>query len=219
LAANDALRIAFRGRHAVIRIAVLASGRGSNLEALFETFAGRADARIVLVASDRAAAQALERASARGVETAVIAPDDEATMLALLERARVDWIVLAGYLRRIPVGVVRRYRNRILNIHPALLPAHGGKGMYGERVHRAVIEAGEKTSGASVHLVDEEYDRGSVVAQVEVPVEPGDTPATLAARVLEVEHWLLPAVVVAAAEGRIRVEGGRAWIEEERGDR
>jgi folate-dependent phosphoribosylglycinamide formyltransferase PurN len=85
--------------------------------------------------------------------------------------------------------------------------------MYGERVHRAVLEAGERTSGASVHLVDEEYDRGPVVAQAEVAVEPGDTPATLAARVLEVEHRLLPAVVIAAAEGRIRVEGNRAWIE------
>lgn len=198
----------------MIRIAVFASGWGSNMEALFEALAGRADAAIVLVASDRTGAQALERARGRGVDTAVVVPDHEAAMLELLERARVDWIVLAGYLKRLPAGVVGRYRNRILNIHPTLLPAHGGKGMYGERVHRAVIEAGEKTSGASVHLVDEEYDRGPIVAQEEVPVEPGDTPATLAARVIEVEHRLLPAVVVAAAEGRIRVEGGRAWIEE-----
>ncbi|HYO45339.1 MAG TPA: phosphoribosylglycinamide formyltransferase [Gemmatimonadota bacterium] len=198
----------------MIRIAVFASGWGSNMEALFEALAGRADAAIVLVASDRTGSQALERARGRGVDTATVVPDHEAAMLDLLERARVDWIVLAGYLKRLPAGVVCRYRNRILNIHPALLPAHGGKGMYGERVHRAVIEAGEKTSGASVHLVDEEYDRGPIVAQEEVPVEPGDTPETLAARVIEVEHRLLPAVVVAVAEGRIRVEGGRAWIEE-----
>jgi formyltetrahydrofolate-dependent phosphoribosylglycinamide formyltransferase len=199
----------------VIRIAVFASGRGSNLEAMFEALEGRADAEIVLVGSDHAGAEALERARARGVEAAVVESDNEAAMLAILERARVDWVVLAGYLKRVPAGVVRRYRNRILNIHPALLPAHGGKGMYGERVHRAVLEAGEKMSGASVHLVDEEYDRGPVVAQEKVSVEPGDTPATLAARVLEVEHRLLPAVVVAAAEGRIRVEEGRAWIESE----
>lgn len=197
----------------MIRIAVLASGRGSNLEALFEALADRGDAKIVLVASDRARAQALDRARARGVEAAVVAPADENGLLELLERMRIDWLVLAGYLRRVPPGVVRRYRNRILNIHPALLPAHGGKGMYGERVHRAVLEAGEKTSGASVHLVDEEYDRGPVLAQAEVPVEKGDTPATLAARVLGAEHQLLPAVVIAAVEGRIRVEGGRAWIE------
>lgn len=195
------------------RIAVLASGRGSNLEALFEALADRNDPKIVLVASDRAEAPALDRARSRGVETAVVAPNDEDGIQELFERARVDWVILAGYLRRVPSAVVRRYRNRMLNIHPALLPAHGGRGMYGERVHRAVLEAGERRSGASVHLVDEEYDRGPVVAQEEVPVEPGDTPATLAARVLEVEHRLLPAVVVAAAEGRIHVEEGRAWIE------
>jgi formyltetrahydrofolate-dependent phosphoribosylglycinamide formyltransferase len=206
---------AFEGSEgiALIRIAVLASGRGSNLEALLEALAARGDAEIVLVASDRVDALALDRARARGIEAAVVAPADENDLLELLDRARIDWLVLAGYLRRVPPRVVRRYRNRILNVHPALLPAHGGKGMYGERVHRAVLEAGEKTSGASVHLVDEEYDRGPVVAQAEVPVEPGDTPATLAARVLEAEHRLLPAVVVAAVEGRIRVEGDRAWIE------
>lgn len=198
----------------MIRIAVFASGRGSNLEALLDALEGRRDVAVVLVASDRADAVALDRARARGVETAVVAPDDAAALLAMLQGARLDWIVLAGYLKRVPDEIVRRYRNRILNIHPALLPAHGGKGMYGERVHAAVLKAGEKVSGASVHLVDEEYDRGPVVAQETVAVEPGDTPATLAARVLDVEHRLLPAVVIAAAEGRIRVEGARAWIEE-----
>ncbi len=193
---------------------MFASGRGSNLEALFDALEGRPDAAVVLVASDRADAPALDRARRRGVEAAVVDAGDAAGMLAALERAEVDWIVLAGYLKRVPGEVVRRYPSRILNIHPALLPAHGGKGMYGERVHASVLEAGEKVSGASVHLVDEEYDRGPVVAREEVPVEPLDTPATLAARVLEVEHRLLPAVVIAAAEGRIRVEGDRAWIEE-----
>lgn len=198
----------------MIRIAVLASGRGSNLEALLEALSGRADAAIVLVASDRADAPALGRAQARGVAAAVVAPDDAAGMIDVMERSRVDWIVLAGYLKRVPPEVVRKYRGRILNIHPALLPRHGGKGMYGERVHAAVLAAGESRSGASVHLVDEEYDRGPVVAQRPVPVLPDDTPASLAARVLEVEHRLLPEVVVAVAEGRLRVEGDRAWIEE-----
>ena len=198
----------------MIRIAVLASGRGSNLEALFEALAGRADAAIVLVASDREDAPAIGRAQARGVAAAVVAPEDAAGMIDVLERSRVDWIVLAGYLKRVPPEVVRKYRGRILNIHPALLPRHGGKGMYGERVHAAVFAAGESRSGASVHLVDEEYDRGPVVAQRQVPVLPDDTPTSLAARVLEVEHRLLPEVVVAVAEGRLRVEGDRAWIEE-----
>lgn len=195
------------------RIAVLASGRGSNLEALFEELADREDAAIVLVASDRAEAPALDLARRRGVETAVVDPADEPSLIGLLDRVGADWIVLAGYLKRVPPGVVRRWRNRILNVHPALLPGYGGPGMYGERVHRAVIEAGETVSGASVHLVDEEYDRGPVVARGEVPVEPDDTPASLAARVLEVEHRLLPQVVVAAVEGRIRIAEGRAWIE------
>lgn len=198
----------------MIRVAVFASGRGSNLEALFDALEGRRDAAIVLVASDRDDAPALDRARRRGVEASVVDAGDAAGMLAALDRAEVDWIVLAGYLKRVPADVVRRYPSRILNIHPALLPAHGGRGMYGERVHAAVLKAGEKVSGASVHLVDEEYDRGPVVAREEVPVEPGDSPATLAARVLEVEHRLLPAVVIAAAEGRIHVEGDRAWIEE-----
>src|SRR5688500_1647912 len=154
----------------MIRIAVFASGRGSNLEALLDALEGRRDAAVVLVASDRADAVALARARARGVETAIVAPGDAPAILALLQGARVDWIVLAGYLKRVPVEIVRRYRSRILNIHPALLPAHGGKGMYGERVHTAVLKAGEKLSGASVHLVDEEYDRGPVVAQETVAV-------------------------------------------------
>ncbi len=195
------------------RFAVLASGRGSNLEALFRALADHASAEIVLVASDRAGAKALERAADRGVATAVVDPADARAMIERLEAHAVDWIVLAGYLKRIPTAVVERWRGRILNIHPALLPRFGGQGMYGMNVHRAVIEAGDRESGATVHIVDEEYDRGPVVAQRRVAVEPDDTPETLAARVLEVEHRLLPAVVAAAAEGRVKVEAGRARIE------
>ena len=195
--------------------AAFASGRGSNLEALFDDLADHPAARIALVASDRGDAPALARARRRGVPVAVLDPADAAGTIALLEAHRIDWVVLAGYLKRIPAAVVERYRGRILNVHPALLPRFGGPGMYGARVHAAVIEAGETLSGASVHLVDEEYDRGPVVAQRTVPVEPGDTPETLAARVLEVEHRLLPAVVRAAAEGRVHAAGDRAWVEGE----
>lgn len=199
----------------MIRFAVFASGRGSNLESLFESLAGHPEAGIVLVASDREEAEALERAEKREVPTAVVDPDDAPAILDLLAAHEVDWIVLAGYLRRVPPPVVAGYRGRILNVHPALLPKFGGEGMYGVRVHRAVLEAGEEVSGASVHVVDEEYDHGPVVAQRIVPVEPGDTPESLAARVLEVEHRLLPAVVRAAAEGRVRVGDDRAWVEGE----
>src|SRR5688572_20599767 len=198
---------------AMARIAVFASGGGTNLEALLEKLAGHPAAEIVLVVSDRPGAGALDRARRRKVEAAVVRHDDGGAMLDLLARHAVDWIVLAGYLRRIPTEVVGRYRDRILNIHPALLPHFGGPGMYGERVHRAVIEAGERTSGVTVHVVDEEYDHGPIVAQRTVAVEPQDTPESLAARILEVEHELLPEVVEAAAEGRLRVEGGNAWIE------
>lgn len=196
------------------RIAVFASGGGSNLESLLVKLAGHPAAEIVLVVSDRAGAGALERAERRGIAAAIVRHDDDCLLGELLELHRVDWIVLAGYLRRVPSAIVARFPGRILNIHPALLPRFGGSGMYGERVHRAVLEAGEETSGATVHVVDDEYDRGPIVAQRRVRVEPGDTAESLAARVLEVEHELLPEVVKAAAEGRLRVEEGRAWIED-----
>jgi len=120
--------------------------------------------------------------------------------LELLRQRHVDLIVLAGYLKLVPPAVIAAYRDRIINIHPALLPSFGGPGMYGLRVHQAVLASGVKVSGCTVHLVDEEYDRGPILAQSRVPVLPGDTAETLAARVLEAEHRLLPAVVRAAAE-------------------
>jgi formyltetrahydrofolate-dependent phosphoribosylglycinamide formyltransferase len=183
-----------------MRVAVAASGRGSNLEALLRALGPEAPARVVLVLSDRAAAGALELARGHGVPTTHLAdPSDAADWLAALQREQVDLVVLAGYLKLVPAGVIDRYRGRIVNIHPALLPAFGGRGMYGRRVHEAVLASGVRESGASVHLVDEVYDRGEVLARARVPVLPGDDADRLAARVLEVEHRLLPAVVLAAA--------------------
>jgi len=118
---------------------------------------------------------------------------------ALIEAEQIDLVVLAGYLKLVPAAVIAAYRGRIINIHPALLPEFGGKGMYGLRVHQAVLASGTPESGATVHLVDEVYDHGAVLAQARVPVLPGDTPDTLAERVLSVEHRLLPAAVIAAA--------------------
>jgi folate-dependent phosphoribosylglycinamide formyltransferase PurN len=126
-------------------------------------------------------------------------PADGVDWLTRLERHRIDLLVLAGYLKLVPAPVVARYRQRIVNVHPALLPAFGGLGMYGRHVHAAVLGSGARESGATVHLVDEVYDRGAILAQGRVPVLPNDTPERLAARVLEVEHRLLPAVVLAAA--------------------
>jgi formyltetrahydrofolate-dependent phosphoribosylglycinamide formyltransferase len=183
-----------------MRVAVCISGRGSNLEALLRALGPGAPAEVVLVLSNRASAPGLERAAERGIPAAVLAdPADAAEWLDHLERHRVELVVLAGYLKLVPAGVIARYRGRIVNVHPALLPDFGGAGMYGRRVHEAVLARGAATSGATVHLVDEVYDRGEILAQARVPVLPGDTPDALAARVLEAEHRLLPAVVLAAA--------------------
>lgn len=183
-----------------MRVAVAVSGRGSNLEALFERLAGSADAGIVLVLSDNPGAPALAGARARGVETVALGDfHDGGEWLGHLERARIDLLVLAGYLKLVPSVVIQRMRGRIINVHPALLPSFGGKGMYGMRVHEAVLRSGARESGPTVHLVDEEYDRGAILAQKRVPVLPEDTPASLAARVLGAEHQLLPDVVLAAA--------------------
>ncbi len=193
-----------------MRLAVAISGRGSNLAALLAALpagggsgAGGAvpggPAEVALVLSNRAA-PGLELARERGIPALVLAdPADAREWLDALAAHRVDLVVLAGYLKLVPAKVIERYRGRIINIHPALLPAFGGPGMYGRRVHEAVLRSGAAVSGASVHLVDEVYDRGRVLAQARVPVLPGDTPDKLAARVLGVEHRLLPAVVLAAA--------------------
>jgi formyltetrahydrofolate-dependent phosphoribosylglycinamide formyltransferase len=154
--------------------------------------------RTVLLVSDRDDAGALDRARLAGVETRVIAvkgrsPEDvERETLEALRGAGVEVIFLAGYLRLVPPGVVRAFRRRILNIHPALLPSFGGKGMYGMHVHRAVLGAGVRVTGPTVHFVDERYDEGTVVAQWPVPVLPDDTPETLQARVLAAEHRIYP---------------------------
>jgi phosphoribosylglycinamide formyltransferase 1 len=183
-----------------MRIAVAISGRGSNLEALLRALQPGALAEVVLVVSDRAEAAGLAHAKSRDIPAMVLGdPTDAAAWLQLLRDHQIDLVVLAGYLRLVPAPVVAAYRGRIINTHPSLLPAFGGKGMYGERVHQAVLESGARETGVTIHLVDEAYDRGAVLAQSRVPVLRDDTAERLAARVLEVEHRLLPAAVLAAA--------------------
>lgn len=184
-----------------MRVAVLASGGGTNLQALLDACDARSAARVVLVVSDKPDAGALARARGADVEALHLAnPADGAVLERALTERRVDLVALAGYLKLVPANVVAAFAGRMINIHPALLPAFGGLGMYGLKVHRAVLAAGATVSGASVHLVTPEYDRGPIVAQWPVPMKPGDTAESLAARVLEVEHQLLPAVVLAAAK-------------------
>jgi phosphoribosylglycinamide formyltransferase-1 len=184
-----------------MHVAVAISGRGSNLDALLRALPPGSAAEVVLVISNRAEAGGLAIARARGIASVVLAdPADPSVWLEALRDARADLLVLAGYLKLVPSEVVARWRGRIINVHPALLPEFGGPGMYGRRVHEAVLQAGVRETGASVHLVDEVYDRGELLAQERVPVLPGDTADTLAGRVLAAEHRILPAVVLAAAE-------------------
>jgi formyltetrahydrofolate-dependent phosphoribosylglycinamide formyltransferase len=199
------------------RIAVLASGGGSNLQSLFDhldRLGARRGGEVVLVASDRASAGALDRARHRGVEALVVEAGDGRALDAALRDREIDLLALAGYLRFVPPLVTRRLRGRMVNVHPALLPAFGGVGMYGLRVHQAVLDAGSRVTGATVHFVDDTYDHGPIIAQWPVAVHAGDTAQTLAARVLRIEHLLFPRVVDAVAAGRItlgaddRVHGG-----------
>jgi formyltetrahydrofolate-dependent phosphoribosylglycinamide formyltransferase len=191
-----------------VRVAILASGSGSNLESVLDyldALGADRPAEVVLVASDRADARALERAKRRGIPAQVLwRPGDGDDLCTLLTAHRVQLVALAGYLKRVPASVTERWHGAIVNVHPALLPRFGGAGMYGRRVHQAVLAAGERESGATVHFVDEEYDRGAIIAQERVPVEPGDTADSLAARVLAAEHRLYPRTLHSLALGLAR---------------
>jgi formyltetrahydrofolate-dependent phosphoribosylglycinamide formyltransferase len=192
------------------RIAVLASGGGSNVQAIVDYLRARGNDRaadVVLVASDRPDAGALGRAAREGIQAAILRSKrvpDGCEPLDLFRKHDVDFIALAGYLRLLPKEIVSEFPSRIVNIHPALLPAFGGPGMYGDRVHRAVLASGAAVSGATVHYVDDEYDHGDILAQWPVPVLDDDSVHSLAARVLKVEHVLYPRVIHAVASGQWR---------------
>lgn len=184
-------------------LVVFATGSGTNFQAIIDAVnTGQINARISGLVSNRTDNKALERARKHNIETRSIRPQDfpsqkeyTRTLLKQLKKWQTDWIILAGYLLKIPTAVIQEYENRIINIHPSLLPKYGGKGFYGEKVHRAVLEQGETESGCTVHIVTEEYDEGPILAQKKVPVYPSDTPKELASRVLKQEHKLLPEVI------------------------
>lgn len=175
----------------MVNISVLVSGGGTNLQALIDKVESGelAGAEIVQVISSREGVFALERAAKAGIKGKVI-KDTEGLLKALAEE-NTDLVVLAGYMKVLEPPVIDAYRGRIINIHPSLIPKYCGKGFYGKRVHQAVLDGGETVSGATVHFVDEGVDTGEIILQREVPVEPGDTAETLAARVLKTEHVIL----------------------------
>ncbi|MEM8769974.1 MAG: phosphoribosylglycinamide formyltransferase [Pseudomonadota bacterium] len=182
-----------------MRIAVLASHGGSIMQAVIDACeAGRLDAEIALVISNNSKAGALERARQHGIATAHLSGrthDDPSALDKAVEAALVDagaeWVLLAGYMKKLGERTLAAYRGRMLNTHPALLPRYGGQGFYGRKVHEAVLEAGDKESGATVHLVDGDYDTGPILAQVKVPVRGDDDVESLEARVKEAERKLI----------------------------
>lgn len=203
-----------------LQLGVFASGRGSNFKAIIDAIQeNRLNADLRLLLSNKQDAGALSIARNVDVPTAVLSKQSFetrdifiGTMLSTLKQHGVEFIVLAGYMKKVPPEVISAYRNRIVNIHPALLPSFGGKGMYGHHVHEAVIGRGCKVTGVTVHIVDEVYDHGAIVAQRCVPVEEGDTPDRLASRVLKVEHQLYAEALQLFAEGRVEVVGQRTII-------
>lgn len=191
-----------------LNIVCFASGRGSNVRALYDALSkGTIPARIALIISNNSGSGVLEFAREKDLPWLHCSEKQFANysefsqaLLTALDKAEADLIVLAGYMKKLPSEICKKFSGKILNIHPALLPAFGGPGMYGMHVHEAVLASGARESGATVHIVDEEYDHGKIVMQETVPVLPNDTPETLAARVLEAEHKLLPRAVAAVVE-------------------
>ncbi len=203
-----------------LRIGVLVSGHGTNLQAILDACARRDIAGgVVLVVSSSAQAFALERARRASVPTVVVAPKEfsdrasyDARLIELLRSAKVELVCLAGFLRILTPQFVEQYAGRIMNVHPALLPAFGGPGLYGAHVHEAVLASGVKVSGCTVHFADETPDGGPIILQSTVPVEDDDTVETLAARLAVEEHRLYPAAIRLFAEGRLQVIGRRVHV-------
>lgn len=195
------------------RLGFLASGRGTNMQAVFDACrSGELDAAPAVVISNNRNSGALSRAQAHGVpcyclNEAGFADSDELdqAIVRTLDRHLVDWVLALGYMKKIGPRVLHAYRNRILNLHPSLLPKFGGQGMYGLRVHRAVLAAGETETGVTIHLVNKEYDQGPILAQQPVPVMPGDTAESLAGRVQAVEHTFLIDTLARLLHGELKL--------------
>lgn len=208
----------------MLKVAVLVSGGGTNLQAIIDAIENKVitDTEIVAVISNNRNAFALERAKKAGIAAEVVSPKDyedrdqfNEALLAKLQETGADLIVLAGYLVVIPEIVIDAYPNKIVNIHPSLIPAFCGTGYYGLKVHEAALARGVKVVGATVHFVDKGTDTGPIIMQKAVAVQNGDTPKVLQQRVMEQAEWkLLPAVIDKIAHGKVHVEDGIAVVEE-----
>ena len=182
------------------KLVIFASGSGSNMQAIIDEIeAGGIHAEIVGLIVNKPDIKSIERAKKINVPVSIITDKGNISYTSKLRKQLSAWspdlIVLAGFLKKIPTTIIKEYKNKIINIHPALLPKFGGKGFYGMNVHKAVLESGDKESGCTVHFVNEEYDKGPIISQAKVPVHSSDTPGILAKRVLEAEHKLLPSVI------------------------
>ena len=200
------------------RLGILASHAGTNFQSILDRcLTGEIPAKVGVVVSNNSRSGALERAQKCGIPISHLSsathPVPEALDEALTEtllRHHVDLVVLAGYMKKLGPVLLRKYKGRVINVHPSLLPAFGGQGMFGKRVHEAVLKSGCAVTGVTIHVVDGEYDHGPVIAQAVVPVLNGDTPEKLAQRVLEMEHRLYPNVVRLLAQNRIAINDGCA---------
>jgi phosphoribosylglycinamide formyltransferase-1 len=179
------------------KIAIFASGSGTNAEAIIRYFENRPDVTIALILSNKADAFVLQRAANHGIPSQVFTKEElvSGQVLELLKSHHIDLVVLAGFLLLIPKDLVEAFPDRIINIHPALLPSYGGKGMYGARVHEAVIKNQEKESGITIHYVNAQYDEGDIIIQARCPVTTNDTPDDLASRIHELEYKYFPATI------------------------
>ncbi|MFT6851194.1 MAG: phosphoribosylglycinamide formyltransferase-1 [Sphingobacteriales bacterium] len=185
------------------KIAILASGSGSNAQKIIEYFEEKDDYQVAIVLSNKSDAYVLERADNFEIPGQVFSRNefyDTENVLALLKRLNIDLIALAGFLWKVPQYLIDAFPKRIINLHPALLPLHGGKGMYGKRVHQAVLESGDKETGITIHYVNENYDEGQIIGQYRCPVSKEDTIDTLAFKVQQLEHQYYPKALFQAAK-------------------
>lgn len=182
----------------MIKIAIFASGSGSNAQNIAEYFSNHPEIRVALILANKSGAYVLERAERLGIPSVVFDRHDfyeTDNVVSLLDNYKIDFIVLAGFLWFVPDNLMKKYDRKIVNIHPALLPRHGGKGMYGEKVHCAVIQSGDKQTGITVHYVNDHYDEGEIIFQDSFEILPSDTAETIAKKVHQLEYKHFPRVI------------------------